>query len=71
MIDTNLLIYSVFFSLVGMGFYYFGKRNSFYFKISGLVLMIFPYFVSTLTSLLIIGALCIIVPLLLTWFFPL
>jgi hypothetical protein len=48
--------------IVGMAYFVYGKRNDFYFAASGVGLMLYPYFVSTLTGLILIGIGLILLP---------
>ena len=61
--DTGLLFLSFFISTVGYGYFSYGrKRPSTPFLISGVALMIYPYFVPTFWATLAIGALLLVVP---------
>jgi len=52
------------FSIVGFGFFLYGKKSTNYlFVICGIILMVFPYFVSNPTYLIIIGAVVSLIPL--------
>lgn len=68
--DTTLFSYSLFFSIVGIGFYIFGRKNNFYFYLAGIALMVFPYFVSSISIMLIIGIFLLILPFILNWLRP-
>ena len=54
----------IFFSIIGAGYFVYGKKSANYiFLICGIILMVFPYFVSNPTYLIIIGALVSLIPL--------
>lgn len=69
--DVNNLFFSFLFSIIGMCFFSYGRKNDLYFLLSGIALMVYPYFVSQTTSLIITGAILVIAPFLLGRFFPL
>jgi hypothetical protein len=61
--DMTLLIWSLLFSMVGVGFFMYGKKQKALVPlVSGLVLMIFPYFISNVFLLVIIGVALIALP---------
>ena len=61
--DMTLLIWSLLFSMVGLGFFMYGKKQKALVPlVSGLVLMIFPYFISNVYLLVIIGVALIALP---------
>jgi hypothetical protein len=52
------------FSIVGFGYFLYGKKSSNYlFLICGIILMVFPYFVSNPAYLIIIGVVASLIPL--------
>ena len=52
------------FSIVGFGYFLYGKKSTNYlFVICGIILMVFPYFVSNPTYLIIIGVVVSLIPL--------
>jgi hypothetical protein len=54
----------IFFSIVGFGYFLYGKKSTNYlFVICGIILMVFPYFVSNPTYLIIIGVGVSLIPL--------
>lgn len=54
--NTSLLLWSLLFSSVGLGFFLYGKKQQAVVPLfSGLVLMIYPYFVSNTILLVGIG----------------
>jgi hypothetical protein len=70
-VDPEMLFFSLLFSIVGIGYFSYGKKHNFYFLLSGIVLMLFPYFVSQLWSLLIWGLGLIVLPFILNRISPL
>ncbi len=69
-LDPTTLFLSIVFSIVGIGYWSLGKKRNRYFRIPGLILMIFPYFVDNIWGLLGIGILLIIAPFVLTLMWP-
>ena len=54
----------IFFSIIGFGYFLYGKKSANYvFLICGIILMVFPYFVSNLAYLVIIGIVFSLIPL--------
>ena len=54
----------IFFSIIGFGYFLYGKKSTNYvFLICGIILMIFPYFVSNITYVIIIGIVISLIPL--------
>ena len=61
--NEALLLWSVLFSSIGLGFFVYGKKQSRLVPlISGLALMIYPYFVSTVPLILGVGIILIVLP---------
>lgn len=61
--DTSYLFLVILFSAAGMAFFMYGKKQlSFVPLLCGLVLMIYPYFVSGTLPLIGIGATLIAIP---------
>jgi hypothetical protein len=57
------MLWGMFFGLVGFGFFRYGrKRGSVVPLVSGVVLMVFPYFVSNAILLVVIGVAVSAVP---------
>jgi len=57
MTDTAQLMWSMLFGAVGMGLFIYGKKQRAAIPLlAGMALLVFPYFVSNLYLLLIIGA---------------
>jgi hypothetical protein len=61
--STSWLIWGLVFGSVGLGFFVYGKRQKAAVPaVCGLILMIFPYFVSSTGLLVSIGAALIAIP---------
>ena len=61
--NTSLLLWSLLFSSVGLGFFLYGKKQQAVVPLfSGLALMIYPYFVSSSILLVAIGVVLVAVP---------
>jgi len=62
-VDTALLIWGFLFSTIGLGFFIYGKRQKALVPLCcGLALMIFPYFVSSVIWMALIGLALIALP---------
>lgn len=58
----------IFLSVVGMGFFSIGKNTGdVFFILSGLIMMVYPYFVTTTWILITIGLILTIVPIVMTY----
>ncbi|HNY11745.1 MAG TPA: hypothetical protein PKK26_09175 [Candidatus Wallbacteria bacterium] len=58
----------IFLSIVGMGFFSIGKKTGdFYFILSGLIMMVYPYFVTTTWIFITIGIALTIIPIFMTY----
>lgn len=61
--NTSLLLWGVLFSSIGFGFFLYGKKQRAVVPlVCGLVLMIFPYFVSNAALLVTIGVVLLALP---------
>ena len=61
--NEAMLIWSVLFGGVGIGFFTYGRRQKAIVPLlAGLALIVFPYFMPNLTILLIVGLVLIILP---------
>lgn len=57
------LLWGVVFGSIGMGFFIYGKRQGALVPLAcGLLLMVFPYFVSSAWATVIVGALLMAIP---------
>jgi len=55
--DPVLLFLGILFGAVGTGYFIYGKRQtSATYLVTGVLLMIFPYFFSSLAAVLLVGA---------------
>jgi hypothetical protein len=62
-IDTTYLFFVILFSAVGMAYFVYGKKQSTLIPlICGLLLMIYPYFVSNTLPMVGIGAVLAAIP---------
>lgn len=58
------IVVIIFFSIIGLGYFLYGKKSANYvFLICGIILMIFPYFISNITYLIIVGIVISLIPL--------
>lgn len=61
--DTGWLMWGVVFGSIGMAYFVYGKRQKRVVPLlSGVALMFFPYFVSNLVLLVVIGVLLSVIP---------
>ena len=61
--DTTLLAWGFLFSAIGLAFFMYGKKQKALVPLaSGLVLMLFPYFVSNVYLMVAVGAALIAIP---------
>jgi hypothetical protein len=61
--DTSIILWSLLFGSIGLGFFVYGKKQKAVVPlVSGLVLMIYPYFVSNTILLVAIGAALVVLP---------
>jgi hypothetical protein len=69
-VTPTTLFLSLIFSSVGFGFFIYGKKQSRPLPlVVGLVLMIYPYFISDVLALVTIGLVLILIPMLAKRFF--
>lgn len=60
---TAMIMWSVLFGAIGMGYFVYGKRQQAIVPLCiGMALIVFPYFVVSVTSLFIIGVILIVIP---------
>jgi len=61
--SSSIIMWSVLFGSIGMGFFMYGKKQSAIIPLcSGLALMIYPYFMTSVAMLLIVGIILIVFP---------
>jgi predicted membrane protein len=62
-LSTSLLVWGLLFGSVGLGFFVYGRKQKVVVPlICGLVLMVFPYFISNTILLVAIGVTLIVLP---------
>jgi predicted membrane protein len=62
-LDTSALLWSLLFGSIGLGFFIYGKRQAAVVPlVCGLLLMVFPYFISNTILLVAIGVALMAVP---------
>jgi len=55
--------WSIFFGIIGMGYFSFGKKQVRYdFVLSGIALMLFPYVVDGLSANIVVGIILLLFP---------
>jgi hypothetical protein len=61
--DTNNLMASLIFGMIGMGMFMYGKRaGSFIPLMAGLLLMVVPYFIPNLIAMVVVSTLLVAAP---------
>ena len=61
--DTSSLLWGLLFGSIGLGFFIYGRRQKTVVPlVCGVVLMVFPYFVSSTILLVILGLALIAIP---------
>lgn len=61
--STSILLWSLLFSSIGLGFFVYGKKQKAVVPLlSGLGLMIYPYFISSTLLLVAIGVALMVLP---------
>ena len=61
--DTSQLVWGMLFGAIGLGFFVYGKRQKAVVPLcTGIALFIFPYFVSNVYILVMVGAALVAVP---------
>jgi predicted membrane protein len=61
--DSTVLIWEMLFGAIGLGFFSYGKKQKAIIPfVTGVSLFIFPYFVSNVTLLVVIGFALIVMP---------
>jgi predicted membrane protein len=63
MASSSIIIWSILFSSMGMGFFIYGKKQKAIVPLCvGLALILFPYFMTSVLMLLIVGITLIAIP---------
>ncbi|MFT6925219.1 MAG: putative membrane protein [Psychromonas sp.] len=61
--SESIIIWSVLFGAIGMGYFSYGKKQKAIVPLAiGLSLFVFPYFMSSVTMLLIVGIILVMIP---------
>lgn len=61
--NTTVLLLGVVFSSIGLGYFIFGKKQkNMVVLVSGIILMLYPYFIENIFFMLIIGIALIFLP---------
>jgi RsiW-degrading membrane proteinase PrsW (M82 family) len=61
--DESLLIWGMVFGSIGLGFFIYGKKQKKPVPLAvGIGLFVFPYFVTTLTQMFIVGTILVLTP---------
>ena len=61
--SESMLIWGMVFGSIGLGFFIYGKKQKAIVPlITGIALFIFPYFISDITLLVIVGAILVVLP---------
>lgn len=61
--STAMIMWSVLFGAIGMGYFVYGKRQKAIVPLCiGMALIVFPYFVASVTSLVIVGMVLVVIP---------
>lgn len=68
--DAAYIFFTIIFSVIGMAYCVYGKKNNPYFLIFGLFLLIFPYFVSSFSLFMLTGIGLILIPFILDRIMP-
>lgn len=60
---TSLLIWGMLFGAIGLGFFTYGKKQKAVVPLfTGIVLFMFPYFISNVYMLVIVGVILVAIP---------
>jgi len=60
---TSLLVWGVVFGAIGLGFFVYGKKQKALVPLfSGIALCVFPYFISNVYILVIVGVILVVLP---------
>jgi len=62
-ISTSVLLWGMVFGSIGLGFFMYGKKQkAIVTLLVGIALFVFPYFISDVTMLVIIGSILVVLP---------
>jgi hypothetical protein len=70
-LDPTALFFMIFFSMIGIVYYSYGKKESIYYRLAGMALFVYPYFIDNMWVLGGLGFFFMILPVILDHFFPL
>jgi predicted membrane protein len=60
---TSLLIWGMLFGAIGLGFFTYGKKQKAIVPLfTGIALFVFPYFISNVYILVIVGVILVVIP---------
>jgi hypothetical protein len=61
--DMNTILLGLLFGSIGFGYFIYGKRQSHpVTKYTGIILMVYPYFITNNAALLVVGILLLFIP---------
>mgnify|MGYP000040488392 CR=1 FL=1 len=61
--DINTMLWGLLFGSIGFGYFIYGKKQSHpVAKYTGIVLMIYPYFITDNVALVIVGVILLLLP---------
>ena len=61
--SASIMVWSVLFGSIGMGYFMYGRKQKAIVPLCiGLSLFVFPYFMSSVTMLLIVGVILVAIP---------
>ncbi|MEW6984140.1 hypothetical protein AAD001_15915 [Colwelliaceae bacterium 6471] len=61
--SSSILVWSVLFGGIGIGYFMYGKKQSAIVPLCiGLALFVFPYFMTSVTMMLIVGVVLVAIP---------
>jgi len=69
-LDPTVMFISLIVCAVGSVYYAYGKKKSMYFRITGIILFLFPFFISELWWLIGIALVLVVLPFILERVFP-
>jgi hypothetical protein len=61
--ESTIMLWGLFFGSIGFGYFIYGKKQSHPIaKYTGIVLMVYPYFIANNVALVIVGVLLLLLP---------
>jgi hypothetical protein len=62
-VNTAVLLWGIVFSSIGLGYFIYGKKQKAMVPLAcGILLMVYPYFISSTTLIVIVGAVLTAIP---------